>query len=75
MRKLIKLVPLLLVVLMVACGQKGGLYIPPEQESPAAAPGSATPTTAEDLDQQLEEGRRTPPAETQDEETLEGEEE
>lgn len=73
MLKSMTLAPVLLALLLSACGQKGGLYIPPEQQSPASQSPQSGATAAEDIDQELDEVER-PPAETQDEETLEDEE-
>lgn len=70
-----KTIPAVVVLafLLTACGQKGPLYIPPEQQSPAASPAVPGATTADDLDRELERNKR-PPAASQDEQTLEGEE-
>lgn len=64
MPKLLVLVPLLVGLLITACGQKGLLYIPPEQQTAASAP----PDAAEALDEDLAEVER-PIAQSQDEET------
>lgn len=39
---MIRLLPILLIGLLAACGQKGALYLPPEAK-PAPAPATATP--------------------------------
>lgn len=70
MRIRIFLAPVLLALMLSACGQKGALYIPPEQQSPASQPPEAGVTAADSLDQELEEAERAP-AETQDAQTLE----
>lgn len=66
MRKSVMLGPILLSFLLSACGQKGPLFIPPEQLSPAAAPVEAGGSAgAEAIDEEMEDVER-PPAQTQD---------
>jgi predicted small lipoprotein YifL len=74
MPKRVMLVPVLLALLLSACGQKGPLYIPPEQQGPAAGPIEGGGAGAEDIDEEMEDVER-PPAQTQDAQTLEAEEE
>lgn len=67
MQKLLLLATVLLALLLSACGQKGPLYIPSEQEGPAVAPASSSPSSAEDINQELEDAKRAP---SQDDVTL-----
>lgn len=39
---MIRLLPILLIGLLAACGQKGALYLPPEAK-PAQTPAATTP--------------------------------
>ena len=67
MRRTLLMAPLMLVVILGGCGQKGPLYIPPEQEAPAVATPDPGLTAAEEIDRDLD---AAVPAETQDEQTL-----
>lgn len=73
MRKRVMLASFCLAFLLSACGQQGPLYIPPEQQSPAAAPVEAGGDGAEDIDEEMEDVE-IPPAQSQDARTLELEE-
>ena len=41
-----RILRLLPVLLLAACGQSGDLYLPPEQPEPAATPAAAPPAEA-----------------------------